>query len=113
VPAYRLYFVDSHKHITRFCELECESDEAVEQEARRRLDGHAIEIWDRAREVIRLEPEGLVAAADVPPAERARLYCELAAEAEAFAATASPENREAFLAMASRWRGLAEELDRP
>jgi hypothetical protein len=52
---YRVYQLDESGHIHSPPEtFECEGDEAAIQRAERMVDGHAIEIWQLDRLVIRL-----------------------------------------------------------
>lgn len=58
MTAYRLYFVGSDGHIAGPPEVvECADDQAAIEAAKQLLDGKAIEVWDKARIVIRLDPK--------------------------------------------------------
>jgi hypothetical protein len=58
MPHYRLYTLRADGHIAGLpAVIECPDDPAAVQEAKKILDGRAIEVWDRARMVIRLEPK--------------------------------------------------------
>jgi hypothetical protein len=56
VASYRAYFLNAGGHIVRAVELACETDEDAAQEARRLLNGQAIELWERARMIARFDP---------------------------------------------------------
>jgi hypothetical protein len=58
VHTYRIYTVTRDGHIHNPPRLvECDDDDAALKEARRFLDGEALEVWDRQRKVGRLEPK--------------------------------------------------------
>ena len=58
MPGYRLYTFEKDGHIaTPPREFDCSDDLAAVQEAKKVLDGHAIEVWEKARLVIRLQPK--------------------------------------------------------
>ena len=55
---YRLYTLNSFDAISRPPEvIECADDSEAIQKATQLLDGHAIEVWQAARVVVRLEPK--------------------------------------------------------
>jgi hypothetical protein len=55
---YRIYTLSRDGHIHHAPRLvECDDDEAALKEARRFLDGEALEVWDQQRKVGRLEPK--------------------------------------------------------
>lgn len=57
MPAYRIYVVTKDGHIAQPpTVIECADDEAVLARAKRLLDDSAIEVWEHARLVHRLEP---------------------------------------------------------
>jgi hypothetical protein len=56
-PTYRAYVIGSDNHIRAAKEIEAENDEAAIETVRPMVDGHAIEIWERKRLVIRLDPK--------------------------------------------------------
>ena len=57
MPAYRIYLIGKDQHIDGAAKVfECADDEEVVYRAKQILDGHALEIWDGARHVGRLEP---------------------------------------------------------
>jgi hypothetical protein len=58
MPAYRLYTLTPDKHIQAPPEVvECADDEAAIEQAKQILDGHTIEVWQKDRRVIQLEPK--------------------------------------------------------
>ena len=56
-PTYRAYVIGSDNHIRSAKEIEAENDEAVIEAVRPMVDGHAVEIWERKRFVVRLDPK--------------------------------------------------------
>jgi hypothetical protein len=57
MPAYRVYTVDKYGHISGPADIiDAADDEAARQEAKRMLDGHAIEIWDGTRRIAKFDP---------------------------------------------------------
>jgi hypothetical protein len=58
MTAYRCYCVDSDGHIGGPPAIvECADDRAAIEAAKALVNGRAIEVWDRMRRVIRLEPQ--------------------------------------------------------
>jgi hypothetical protein len=58
MPSYRIYSFTQDGHIVSMPRIvDCPDDGAAMQEARRYLDGHALEVWDEKRKVGRLEPK--------------------------------------------------------
>jgi len=58
MPGYRIYQVDEEGHITgRAVEITCDTDDEAIELARQYVDGLAIEVWNRARLVKRLEKD--------------------------------------------------------
>jgi hypothetical protein len=53
MAGYRLYFMDKQDHITEAVELECEDDSHAIRHAEPYLDGREVELWRRARVVMR------------------------------------------------------------
>ena len=49
--AYRAYLLDQGGHVIKAVELVCEGDAAASQAARQLVDGHDVELWDRARKI--------------------------------------------------------------
>jgi hypothetical protein len=57
MPIYRLYVIDPDAHITVPPTLaDCPDDDLAIAKAKQYLDGKAIEVWEGARIVTRLEP---------------------------------------------------------
>lgn len=56
-PVYRAYVMGPDNHIRSAHMLGAVSDEEATSAARRLVDGHAIEVWERSRFVTRLEPD--------------------------------------------------------
>jgi hypothetical protein len=57
VAGERLEFISvAVSNMRRSPPADCADDEAVIHEAKQLLDGHAIEVWDLARLIVRLEP---------------------------------------------------------
>jgi hypothetical protein len=57
VPSYRLYTVKSDGHITGVPEVvDSPDDEAALQQAKKRLNGRALEVWNAVRCVGWIEP---------------------------------------------------------
>jgi len=56
-PVYRAYVMKPDNHIRSAHILDAANDDEATRAARPLLDGHAIEVWDRSRFVIRLEPD--------------------------------------------------------
>jgi hypothetical protein len=55
---YRLYFLDSDGHITSPPAIvRCEDDRAAIMSAEQLLEGKAIEIWQGARLITRIQPK--------------------------------------------------------
>ena len=58
MPLYRFYYVNSDGHITEPPRIaDFRGDRAAIEAAEALLDDKAIEVWDRDRVVIRLEPK--------------------------------------------------------
>ena len=52
---YRAYIVSENGHFVGVHEIEAPDDDAALQEAKRYVDGLAIEVWHRERYVARIE----------------------------------------------------------
>ena len=60
MPTYRCYFLSKAEVIVAAEEIECASEEDVREAALRLLrerPGYAVEVWDRARKIVRLTRE--------------------------------------------------------
>jgi hypothetical protein len=55
---YRLFFYNEHGHTHKIEEIDAVSDQHAREFARALLDGHAIEVWQSVRQVVRLEVDG-------------------------------------------------------
>ena len=55
---YRLYFLDQSDHITEFLAFEESDDAAAVVLAMERARGRPVELWQRARLVMRHSPDG-------------------------------------------------------
>jgi len=54
---YRAYIVRPDGHIQDSVIIYGETDEDAEQQARKLVDGYAVELWDQARKVATFEPK--------------------------------------------------------
>jgi hypothetical protein len=50
---YRLYFMDAQDHIQDAVELDCADDREAVRKSQTLLDGREVELWRRARVVMR------------------------------------------------------------
>jgi hypothetical protein len=58
MAAYRFYVLGSDGHVVAPPKVvECPDDVAAIQQGRRYLDGKAIEVWQEARLIVKLEPD--------------------------------------------------------
>ncbi len=58
MPDYRIYTVDKNGRVIASAkELTCETDAEIIQDATSMVDGHDLEIWDRARVVAKITSE--------------------------------------------------------
>ena len=55
MPHYRAYTVGDDGSFIACIDLLCDNDEAAIEEAKRLLDGRAIELWQGERRVVRME----------------------------------------------------------
>ena len=55
---YRLFFYDRHRHIRRVENIACVTDRLACEQAKVLQDGGPVEIWEAARMVARIEPNG-------------------------------------------------------
>ena len=53
---YRIYFLGANGRISRAVAFECEDDAAAIKVAREHIHEHAMELWQQARMVERIEP---------------------------------------------------------
>jgi len=54
---YRAYIIGPDGHIQHRLDLFCETEDEAKVKAKQLVDGHAVELWDRARKIVRFEPE--------------------------------------------------------
>jgi hypothetical protein len=48
---YRAYILASDGRIAKAIELDCPDDEAAKEAAKQLVDGHDVELWQRARKI--------------------------------------------------------------
>ena len=51
MPEYRAYIIGPDGHFHSSVALECLDDEAAAEQAKQLVDGHDVELWQRARKV--------------------------------------------------------------
>ena len=56
MPDYRAYSVGSDGHFINAFELECADDTEAMERAKQLVDGHDIELWQRARKITVFKP---------------------------------------------------------
>ena len=54
-PVYRVYVIGADERIQSAAPIIALDDETAIQAARNLVDGHAVELWDRGRKIIRFE----------------------------------------------------------
>ena len=60
MPSYRAYFVDVPGHIVRPPKVfEADDDAAALKQAQQFVDGYDVELWDHARMVALIGPDGV------------------------------------------------------
>jgi hypothetical protein len=55
MPEYRVYVVGHDCHFQSSVPLECADDDAAMEQARQLVDGHDVELWQRARKIATFE----------------------------------------------------------
>jgi hypothetical protein len=55
MPEYRVYVIGSDGHFQSSQALECADDDEATRQAEQLVDGHDIELWQRARKIARFE----------------------------------------------------------
>src|ERR1700729_3608643 len=55
MPKYRIYVIGSDGHFVDSIPLECAADVEATEQAERLVDGHDVELWQRARKIARFE----------------------------------------------------------
>jgi hypothetical protein len=53
MPEYRVYIIGSDGHFQGSVPLICPHDDAAMEQAKQLMDGHDIELWQRARKIAR------------------------------------------------------------
>ena len=51
MPEYRAYIIGSDGHFSDFRIIECVDDEEAIEQARQLVDGHDVQLWQRARKI--------------------------------------------------------------
>ena len=51
MPEYRVYIVGLHGHFVDAVLLECADDSEAMEQAKQLVDGHDVELWQRARKI--------------------------------------------------------------
>jgi hypothetical protein len=54
---YYAYLIGSDGHIKDRIDLLCENDEKAKHQARKLVDGHAVELWQEKRRIAVFEPD--------------------------------------------------------
>ena len=55
MPEYRVYVIGSDGHFRSSLELECADDDEAMEQAKMLVDGHDVELWQRARKVAKFD----------------------------------------------------------
>jgi len=55
MPEYRVYIVGSDCHFYDSVPLECDDDYEAMEKAKQLVDGHDVELWQRARKIARFD----------------------------------------------------------
>jgi hypothetical protein len=55
MPEYRVYIVGLDGHFFNSVELECADDTEAMEQAEQLVDGHDVELWQRARKIATFE----------------------------------------------------------
>jgi hypothetical protein len=55
MPEYRVYIVGSDGHFYDSVPLECDDDYEAMEKAKQLVDGHDVELWQRARKIARFD----------------------------------------------------------
>jgi hypothetical protein len=51
MPDYRVYVLDLSGHFSDVIQLECADDDEAMKQAEQLVDGHDVELWQRARKI--------------------------------------------------------------
>ena len=57
MQGYRAYIMGPDGHIQDMVVIHSETEEKAKERARQLVDGHAVELWDEARKITRIEPD--------------------------------------------------------
>ena len=55
MPEYRVYIIGADGHFQSSVPLICPDDETAKEQAEQLVDGHDVELWQRARKVAKFE----------------------------------------------------------
>jgi hypothetical protein len=55
MPEYRVYIVGTDGRFRDSVVLDCADDDAAKEQAEQLVDGHDVELWQRARKIARFE----------------------------------------------------------
>jgi hypothetical protein len=55
MPEYRVYIIGSDGHFYNSVPLECADDTAAKKRAKKLVDGHDVELWQRDRKIATFE----------------------------------------------------------
>jgi hypothetical protein len=59
MPDYRAYILNSAGHFADVVPLECADDEDAKKQVEQLVDGHVVELWQRARKIARFDSKPL------------------------------------------------------
>jgi hypothetical protein len=51
MPEYRVYVVGTDGHFVNSHAIECSDDDAAMEQAKQLVDGHDVQLWQRARKI--------------------------------------------------------------
>jgi hypothetical protein len=57
MPEYRAYIVGPGDHFIAVVPLVCRDDEAAKEQAKQLVDDHDVELWQKARKVVRFSKQ--------------------------------------------------------
>jgi hypothetical protein len=57
MQGFRAYIIGLDGHIIDRLDLFCADEEQAKCKAKQLVDGHAVELWDRDRKIVRYDPE--------------------------------------------------------
>ena len=55
MPEYRVYIIGSDGHFQSAVPLDCADDFEAKEKAKRLVDGHDVELWQRVRKIARFD----------------------------------------------------------